>query len=305
MNRFMAILTCLSIVLTASIVSAREVTFDGVTYADGDMVVAICPVVSEEEQINTRIYRPTSEFGMVKFRDDNDVFKSHLYPETVTILWDGGSKPWHTLKECIRREAGDGTFTEASIATLIDAATTDSALSDISSLATNGSAVLSISDGNSISWSEPSISMGSVVIEGDTQINGNLIVKGKITESKTKDKKGGTMLSFLFGWMGSFLFWAAYVVIGLFVGTILCRHCDCLTWVKTGKGRDGCSVPDPGELFLPFLFYLVWPVGVVCVFAWYIVKFGSKFLIYVLRVSISATEKAIPKFKIVKDDGEE
>ena len=89
------------------------------------------------------------------------------------------------------------------------------------------------------------------------------------------------MITFLFAWLGSTIFWVAYAVATIFVGTYLLRRTspESITFLRTGQAeyvsRDGssCTVDNGDIAFEIVVIFIFWPVLLVVVGIWYLGKF--------------------------------
>ena len=114
------------------------------------------------------------------------------------------------------------------------------------------------------------------------------------------------MLTFLFAWMGSMLFWGGYVFASIFVGTMLLRLIAKRTykWIKTGErpvAMGTCTVPCdlPATILAGIAVYLFWPFILVGLALY----FGAKILLIKFfwssfKVVFNAVDKSIPNVKV-------
>ena len=110
----------------------------------------------------------------------------------------------------------------------------------------------------------------------------------------------------MFGVLGSLLFWAIYLLVSFFVGSVLLKHIAPLTWktIKTGK-RPGSTQfsglkANPILMVLMFLVtYIFWPFLLLGIIIFFTVKLTVKHIIWPgLRKSVIATEGFIPDIDV-------
>jgi len=116
-------------------------------------------------------------------------------------------------------------------------------------------------------------------------------------------------MAFMFGVLGSFIFWVVFFAISLFIGTMILKRYATTTFnqIKTGKdGKDGWSGPLDGLdivsiCFILFLIYVFWPVILVAL----VIGLFFKHLVWNgMRKTIIVVDTIIPVVEFKKKDND-
>jgi len=119
-------------------------------------------------------------------------------------------------------------------------------------------------------------------------------------------------MEFQFAVLGSVTFWIFYGCISLVVGTIISRMCapEVFEWM-TGK-RDFCELEyctrEMAIFGTIFAYYLMWPLPLIIILIWYILKLVFGVLLFPFLGSLIKTiDKTIPELsiKMKGQEGEE
>lgn len=82
------------------------------------------------------------------------------------------------------------------------------------------------------------------------------------------------MISFMFGVLGSFIFWGGFFIVGMFAGTFTLKKIapSCYKYIIT-QGKVNEDYLDVFEVvFIIMAIYLFWPFIVVCLGIWFLSK---------------------------------
>ena len=110
-------------------------------------------------------------------------------------------------------------------------------------------------------------------------------------------------MSFMFGVLGSVLFWVVFIGVGFFVGCLLLRHLAPKRYNSIVNNHRICDAwGDPvAAFFLLIAVFLFWPIVLVAVIAIFVIR---KVLWPMFCKSIKATASLVPEIQIKKHDAE-
>ena len=103
------------------------------------------------------------------------------------------------------------------------------------------------------------------------------------------------MFSFMFGVLGSVIFWISYFGISLFAGTFIMKRLFLIDFnILIGKDKPGGDIL---YVITPIVAYLFWPVFII----WYLFKFILvKICIGSFRSAVIFADKNMPEIKVSK-----
>lgn len=112
------------------------------------------------------------------------------------------------------------------------------------------------------------------------------------------------MFGFMFSVLGSVVFWVFYIVIGLFIASVMFKKFapKSYAFIKSGKRDIKKHGDDSIIAFVSCSFFMVlWPVCLMCVLIWYVFKLVI-FKFFAKAICFAA--ESVPEFKIVKKGDE-
>ena len=107
------------------------------------------------------------------------------------------------------------------------------------------------------------------------------------------------MFSFMFGVLGSFIFWGVYFLISLIAGTMIVKEVAPRTWkfISTGHRRD-YELMLFEVLIIVLCIYTFWPI----VSLYYLAIFMGRHLLWTpFCFIVNLVDKNIPKISIKRD----
>ena len=112
------------------------------------------------------------------------------------------------------------------------------------------------------------------------------------------------MIKFMFGVLGSSMFWLIYFAISLFIGTLIFRKLfpNVFEFFTTGSCKVGGNGANGGIGYFEvisscIIIYIGWPVIIILYTTTFIIKF---LFMDIFKRAIIYIDKHTPEFKIVK-----
>jgi len=124
-----------------------------------------------------------------------------------------------------------------------------------------------------------------------------------------QEEKSISVTTFMFGVLGSTIFWICYGIVSLPMIVIFMSRCNLApngySILTTGKDRYG-DLPDAGEWFIAFFAltttFILWPIFLVCGIVICVLKFAMPLLLKFLGLILTKTDKLVPFVKITSHE---
>lgn len=111
------------------------------------------------------------------------------------------------------------------------------------------------------------------------------------------------MIGFLFGWLGAMGFWIIYLIMTLFMGTLVIRYTAKETYrfiTKDNEDFDGFDYF--GFVLLAGLNYLFWPLILMGLIFIFVIKIAlTKIFGPIMKRTIQFADSVMPKIEIKKE----
>ena len=112
------------------------------------------------------------------------------------------------------------------------------------------------------------------------------------------------MISFIFGVLGSVLFWAVFGVMGFVLGSVMLKHLfsEVFEFITTGKRYDRWRPSNTDAFIALFTVFVLWPLVLLWIIVKFIVVTSVKLTWPLFCKAVKVSANIVPKVTIEKEE---